>query len=42
VDVSEDGGDGATLVARSFGSPRARIEMFQQKLIHPIIQGISL
>jgi len=42
VDVREDGGDGATFVARPLRLPRARVELLQKKLVHSIVQSISL
>jgi hypothetical protein len=39
--MGEDRGDGAGL-ARRFGSPGGRVQMFDEKLVHAIIGGKDL
>jgi len=44
VHVGKDGSDGTSfrrLHARRFRSPGARIHVFQEKLVHAVIRGIS-
>src|SRR5437867_2601577 len=42
MDVRKDCGDRTYLAPRQFGTPGTRIEMFEHKLVHSIVYGVTL
>jgi hypothetical protein len=42
MQVREDIGDAASRAAGQFGAPRSGIQMFDHKLVHPIVDRVTL
>ena len=41
MDVGEDGGDGAALVAGELGAPCCGVEVLEDELVHSLVYGVA-